>query len=446
MDAASAATIEGFEGGGAPLDASLQSFFGRQLGFAFGRVRIHADAAAAAAAGALRARAFTVGRHIAFASGQYAPKSPGGQALLAHELVHVMQQEHLPQGRERVQRAPEGEPRPVPAEATSETLEAAYRRRGDTRRADAIRRCRTERRCGMVITNAQLRALYNLARSSGGDEETIRRGLAGPEFITLGFVASGPALGGAAVGTGTAAGTGVGAAGTGASAAGGGAAVGMGIVVAGVAVVALLAVLLGIGLHEEWQISQLRRALEDLGYTVLDDPLQVCIGGCHTSPAPRAPDLGRSFPPGDLFPRIPDAEQAEMLRRWIEATASPTGTTPAPDAATRTGERSEPRVDSPPRTAASCATQHPGEILCDGLPTFYTYPSEQAALRALKARTGNPSLSLRSPAVATRGPCAGRGRHYNVRSGRDYVASIVCCPCCQDSPTGPRLTNRCGIV
>jgi len=47
---------------------------------------------AAAACESINARAFTVGNHIAFNSGEYDPSSPEGQHVLAHELAHVRQQ------------------------------------------------------------------------------------------------------------------------------------------------------------------------------------------------------------------------------------------------------------------------------------------------------------------------------------------------------------------
>jgi outer membrane biosynthesis protein TonB len=62
------------------------------VGVDFSGVRIHTDAAAAQAARATDARAFTVGQHVVFAPGQYAPESPAGRGLLAHELTHVVQQ------------------------------------------------------------------------------------------------------------------------------------------------------------------------------------------------------------------------------------------------------------------------------------------------------------------------------------------------------------------
>jgi len=58
----------------------------------FGDVRIHTGSAAAQKASELGARAFTIGRDIAFAPGEYRPGTPEGDALLAHELAHVQQQ------------------------------------------------------------------------------------------------------------------------------------------------------------------------------------------------------------------------------------------------------------------------------------------------------------------------------------------------------------------
>jgi hypothetical protein len=58
----------------------------------FGGVRVHEGDAAADSARGLHANAYTVGEQIVFAAGRYQPKRPEGQALLAHELAHVVQQ------------------------------------------------------------------------------------------------------------------------------------------------------------------------------------------------------------------------------------------------------------------------------------------------------------------------------------------------------------------
>lgn len=82
-------------GAGEALDSRIASAAAEAYGASFGHVRIHTGAAAAQLARAEGARAFAIGEHIAFASGQYNPGTPEGDALIAHELVHVVQQQHL---------------------------------------------------------------------------------------------------------------------------------------------------------------------------------------------------------------------------------------------------------------------------------------------------------------------------------------------------------------
>lgn len=84
--------IRAVEHGGAPMPEDVRDFFGMRFGHDFGRVRVHDDQNAANAAEAIHARAYTVGSHIAFAPGQYSPSTTQGRKLLAHELVHVVQQ------------------------------------------------------------------------------------------------------------------------------------------------------------------------------------------------------------------------------------------------------------------------------------------------------------------------------------------------------------------
>jgi hypothetical protein len=62
------------------------------LGEQFGEVRIHTDARAAQLVGGMSARAVTVGMDVAFGSGQYRPGTIVGDAILAHELAHTVQQ------------------------------------------------------------------------------------------------------------------------------------------------------------------------------------------------------------------------------------------------------------------------------------------------------------------------------------------------------------------
>jgi Domain of unknown function (DUF4157) len=78
---------------GQPLDAASRVTMERRLEHDFSHVRVHADGQAARSAAALGARAWTVGPHVTFAAGAYQPGGAAGDALLAHELVHVMQQD-----------------------------------------------------------------------------------------------------------------------------------------------------------------------------------------------------------------------------------------------------------------------------------------------------------------------------------------------------------------
>jgi len=77
---------------GRPLDPAARAFFEPRFGRDFGAVRVHDDTAAAASARSVDAVAYTVGHDIVFAQGRYAPDTPPGRQLLAHELAHVVQQ------------------------------------------------------------------------------------------------------------------------------------------------------------------------------------------------------------------------------------------------------------------------------------------------------------------------------------------------------------------
>ncbi|HYM74184.1 MAG TPA: DUF4157 domain-containing protein [Stellaceae bacterium] len=77
---------------GEPLDAATRSFMEDRFGYDFQHVRVHSDAEAAESAAAVDALAYTVGSHMVFGAGQYAPGSARGRRLLAHEMTHVVQQ------------------------------------------------------------------------------------------------------------------------------------------------------------------------------------------------------------------------------------------------------------------------------------------------------------------------------------------------------------------
>lgn len=77
---------------GQGLDAATRAFMEPRFGHDFSGVRVHSDTRAAESAQDVNALAYTVGRQVVFGAGQYAPETPAGRHLLAHELTHVLQQ------------------------------------------------------------------------------------------------------------------------------------------------------------------------------------------------------------------------------------------------------------------------------------------------------------------------------------------------------------------
>ncbi|HSN40657.1 MAG TPA: DUF4157 domain-containing protein [Burkholderiales bacterium] len=86
------AALRAAERGGSPLPGEVRSYFEPRFGCDFSGVRVHVDGEAADAARAVRARAYTIGQDIVFGEGEYAPATSAGRKLLAHELVHTIQQ------------------------------------------------------------------------------------------------------------------------------------------------------------------------------------------------------------------------------------------------------------------------------------------------------------------------------------------------------------------
>jgi hypothetical protein len=75
-----------------PLDPSVRRFMQERIGADLSEVRVHTGPIAARLCETLKARALTLGNDILFADGEYEPVSTEGRWLLAHELVHVLQQ------------------------------------------------------------------------------------------------------------------------------------------------------------------------------------------------------------------------------------------------------------------------------------------------------------------------------------------------------------------
>jgi hypothetical protein len=79
-------------GGGQPLSEALRADFESKFGADFSGVKVHTDAQSDQLNRSIQAKAFTTGQDVFFRQGAYQPESRGGQALIAHELTHVVQQ------------------------------------------------------------------------------------------------------------------------------------------------------------------------------------------------------------------------------------------------------------------------------------------------------------------------------------------------------------------
>jgi hypothetical protein len=103
-DAAPASVDAALARPGQPLAPSLRHEMEQRFGYDLSKVRLHLDLAAAGSAADVNARAYTVGHDIVFAANEFAPATPAGKRLLAHELTHVVQQRAGPM----LQRQPAG--------------------------------------------------------------------------------------------------------------------------------------------------------------------------------------------------------------------------------------------------------------------------------------------------------------------------------------------------
>jgi hypothetical protein len=85
-------------GEGRPLDSRVRSRMESAFGMDFGYVRAHTGADAAVLSRRVKARAFTLGNHVAFGENEYRPGTLVGDAVIAHELAHVVQQQGADSG------------------------------------------------------------------------------------------------------------------------------------------------------------------------------------------------------------------------------------------------------------------------------------------------------------------------------------------------------------
>ena len=92
MDAPPASVDHVLASPGRQLESAIRQEMEQRFGYDFSGVRVHLGGAAEQSAREVNANAYTVGQHVVFASGKYAPYTQDGKRLLAHELAHTVQQ------------------------------------------------------------------------------------------------------------------------------------------------------------------------------------------------------------------------------------------------------------------------------------------------------------------------------------------------------------------
>lgn len=152
-------------GSGRAIPESLRVPLERRFTARFDDVRLHTDLPAQESAAELHAHAFTLGRDIVFARGQYRPDTEAGRRLFAHELAHVVQQRS---GEVRVQKQDAGgAATTAPSVATPATRVSTYHFVGcDDGQSEILDR--TVRQSFLMVRRAQTALLdYSLARVFG---------------------------------------------------------------------------------------------------------------------------------------------------------------------------------------------------------------------------------------------------------------------------------------
>jgi hypothetical protein len=385
---------------GQPLDPVTRAFMEPRFGHDFSQVRVHADSKAAESAQAVNALAYTVGRDVVFGAGQYAVGTSEGQRLLAHELAHVVQQQSAPIF-VQYQVAP-GRPGGSPDGTDDIDNQIALVERAIVE----LREREVEGESGEItvhINNLQV-ALTELQRIKGGGTPAERT------QISSYFASEAQQR---------------------------------------------------LGSNRAYLMLQ----RQDIASPINNDPLEQ-EANAFSDYISRSPwHLPQRKP---SFSLVTNEGKRVQRQVWEEVlvgggiAAGPPGwvilaaaavvvagvgiyVATRPRTREEAEERAEPRV-IPREETRMCATEYPAALRCDRLPEPFIYSSPQAALQALKISMGKPGLRLVSPRTSTGGPCPGIGMHYGVKDGGIYIASISCCPCCRDTPTGPVMTTLCRII
>jgi hypothetical protein len=149
------------------------------FGTSFSDVRVHTDPVAADLAGRSDARAFSIGRSIAFGAGEYRPGTLEGDALIAHELAHVVQQRDA-MGGASAARVPADDVAALEADADSAAIDAAVGLHlGEQGSLARLRRTAVARlRSGIALRSCGSEKKPEIAATQAALGESVKSGMA----------------------------------------------------------------------------------------------------------------------------------------------------------------------------------------------------------------------------------------------------------------------------
>jgi len=107
-------------------------------------------------------------------------------------------------------------------------------------------------------------------------------------------------------------------------------------------------------------------------------------------------------------------------------------------------EKKETKSEASP--TPTCATKYPNIILCKELSMDYQFANGyQDAKRKFPkgTRIENPPKEVTDSGI----PCYGKGGTHRLVKDEagSFLGSLVCCPCCQNTPAGPVLQEQCAF-
>jgi hypothetical protein len=166
-------------GRGQALGGSERGRMEEAFGTSFSDVRVHTDPVAADLADRSDARAFSIGRSIAFGAGEYRPGTLEGDALIAHELAHVVQQRDATGG-DTAARVPADDVAALEADADSAAIDAAVGLHlGEKGALAGLRRSAVARlRSGIALRSCGSEKKPEIAATQAALGQSVKSGMA----------------------------------------------------------------------------------------------------------------------------------------------------------------------------------------------------------------------------------------------------------------------------